>query len=282
LFAYGFWPVELLVAAAVIFLVLDAGRTKPDGAVARSLRHRDRFWFAALILFVPPVAWRYFWMALFSGHAARGPGVWLPAINLIRMLLNGVEFGLAAGWIASPAKKEDRFNYWMTLLVAGALVIMTSIVVMATRPFRFTWSLELQVILGAAAIVGYLVSRVFAAKKPRGESESMAAIEVNPDEVVPMQPNPASALVWLMVGLAPIPILLMFVSSNSSNAPNQTWAPVVLIVCGLCNLCGGLGCLGRIKNMGVRVVLGIFLGIFFFLLSWLIALFEACSHSGGI
>ena len=56
----------------------------------------------------------------------------------------------------------------------------------------------------------------------------------------------------------------------------------MLIVCALCNLLGGLGCLGGIKNIVVRIILGIFLGIFFFLLSWIVAAFHACSGHVGM
>jgi hypothetical protein len=89
--------------------------------------------------------------------------------------------------------------------------------------------------------------------------------------------NAAFAFLWLLVGLAPIPILLVFASSQPPKT-HPDLAIAVLIVCALCNLCGAFGCLGGIKNVAVRVILGIFL----FLLSWLVALLEMCSHSGGI
>jgi hypothetical protein len=129
-------------------------------------------------------------------------------------------------------------------------------------------------ILAAVVVLAFLVSRAFVTRNPEIKQES-----VTNNEPAKTEYNPAFAFLWLFVGLVPIPILLVFVSSNP---PNRSWAPVVLIVCAVCNLCGGLGCLGRIKNVAVRIILGIFLGIFFFLLSWLIAAFEACSHSGGL
>jgi len=94
------------------------------------------------------------------------------------------------------------------------------------------------------------------------------------------QSHPIAALIWLVVGLAPIPILLVTVTSNEIYPSG--FGPIVLVVCALCNLVGGLGCLGAIKNTAVRIILGIFLAIIFFLLSWIIAIFQACSHHVGM
>jgi hypothetical protein len=282
LFAWGFWPIELVVAAVVIFYLLHVWRSKPGGAVARSLCHRDRLWFVLLVLVVPSMVWDYLFLGLRFGPGGHGPGWWFPVINLIVTVFDGVAFGLAACWIASPAKQGVGFNYGMTMLVAGALVLSTSFLFMVTRPFRFTWPLDVRMILGAVAVVAYLVSRVLVARRPRVGPDSAVGSETSPGELASRQHNPASTMLWLTVGLAPIPILLVFVSGNSGRAPDPALALVVVLVCGACNLGGGLGCLGRINNIGVRVVLGLFLGIFFFLLSWVIAAYEACSRSGGI
>ena len=91
--------------------------------------------------------------------------------------------------------------------------------------------------------------------------------------------NPVAVFIWLLVGLAPIPILLSTITSN--------WLPdefglVAILVCALCNLIGGFGCFVSIKNIAVRVILGLFLAAIFFVLSWGITLFIGCSHGIGI
>ena len=123
-------------------------------------------------------------------------------------------------------------------------------------------------------IVAFLISRAFVRKQPVIQPASVA-----PAEPINAENIPSFTIIWLLVGLLPIPVLLAFVSPNQSN---RALLPVVTIICALCNLCGGIGCLGRIKDAVMRAVLGICLGIFFFLLSWLVAVFEACSQSGGI
>ncbi|HXC34908.1 MAG TPA: hypothetical protein VNV43_03485 [Candidatus Acidoferrales bacterium] len=93
----------------------------------------------------------------------------------------------------------------------------------------------------------------------------------------PIGKNPAIAFLWLMVGLAPTVILLAFVSS--SDPPPKWVNPVfVLLFCALCNLAGGIGCVRNIKDGLLRSILGLFLAFCFFVLSIVIALFQACSH----
>lgn len=89
------------------------------------------------------------------------------------------------------------------------------------------------------------------------------------------------AFFWLLVGLAPILIYLVVFAPDS---PHPKWLnPMFLFVfCALCNLFGGFGCVREVKNEAARVLLGLFLGAFFFVLSWVVAVFQACSHMGGI
>jgi hypothetical protein len=94
------------------------------------------------------------------------------------------------------------------------------------------------------------------------------------------QSDPAFAFLWLLVGLAPIPFLLAIISSKSG--PTLLNPIVVFLVCALCNLVGGFGCVRSIKNGALRVILGLFLGAFFFVLSWGIAFFQACSGHVGM
>ena len=91
----------------------------------------------------------------------------------------------------------------------------------------------------------------------------------------PDNKDPIVAIMWLLVGLVPIVILLSITSSRPSHLPMG----VVLIGCAACNLLGGFGCLRGIKNAGTRFVLGLFLSGFLFVLSWGIAILQACSHA---
>jgi len=270
----GFCLMEMLVAAAVIFWALKCWRNRPDGAVAGLLRHRDRIWFALLLLFVLPIAVSFFAFHVFFNHMARGPGL-SPRIAVgVFAVAAGVVYGMTGSWFASPAKKTERLSFGAAFLVAAALIILNSGLSLAVSLFHIARSFDLPATLAALVIVAFLVSRMFVLGKPRIQEENVPA-----DVPVKVEYNPAYALAWLMVGLVPIPILLVFASSNP---PNRSWGTAVFIICASCNLCGGLGCLGRLKIVGVRIILGLFLGLFFFLLSWLLAAFAACSHSGGI
>jgi len=86
--------------------------------------------------------------------------------------------------------------------------------------------------------------------------------------------NAGLGALWLVVGLLPIPILLLTMGSNSS----KNGAPFILILCCLLNLVGGIGCLSSVKNPVVRVCCGLLLAGLFFVLSCAIVLFQACSH----
>jgi hypothetical protein len=275
LFMYGFRLIELLAAAGIVFLAVYCCRVKPDGSIARFLRHRDRLWFALLLLFVPAIVARFF-LFYFWGHPTRGPNVMAETVIVMFNIFYGAIYGIAGCLFASPAKREEPFNYWSPLTVAVVLIILASGLSMVTNSFRFGPAGNLPVISAAMLILAYFVSRAFAEKDVTTSQDD--ATVGNPNE---KEHNPAFAFLWLLIGLAPIPVLLVFASTQRPQ-PYPDLAVAVLIICALCNLCGAFGCLGGIKNVTVRVILGIFLGIFLFLLSWLVALLEMCSHSGGI
>jgi hypothetical protein len=95
--------------------------------------------------------------------------------------------------------------------------------------------------------------------------------------------NPAFTFLWLLVGLAPIPmVLVLFSAAKPGSALAQSLLPIALVVVPACNLLGGIGCLGGIKNIAVRVILGVLLAAFFFALTVVVAVFQACSQSGPI
>lgn len=272
---YGFRLIELLAALGIVFLAIYFCRAKPNGSIARFLRHRDRIWFALMLLFVPVILWHFF-LLYFLRHPTRGPNAIAETVSMILNVLYGSIYGMAACLFASPAKREERFSYWTALTVAVVLIILASGLSMVIGSLRFRPAGNVAIVLAAILILAYFVSRAFAGKVIKTSQDS--ATNSNPNE---KERNAAFAFLWLLVGLAPIPILIVFASSRAPQG-NPNLAIAVLIVCALCNLCGGLGCLGGIKNVSVRVILGIFLGFFLFLLSWLVALLEMCSHSGGI
>jgi hypothetical protein len=95
--------------------------------------------------------------------------------------------------------------------------------------------------------------------------------EANPD---PQGTAGVVALFWLLVGLAPVLVLLGFMSHQR---PFPSWGVYIFLGCAVCNLLGGIGCLSSLKS-GNRVIFGVLLGGFFFVLSWGMVLFQACSH----
>jgi len=95
----------------------------------------------------------------------------------------------------------------------------------------------------------------------------------NPD---PRSNKAAVTLMWLAVGLAPIPIILL---AGSANGPPQgSGGTVLLVFCVICNLLGGFGCVRNTKGWAARIALGLFLAGCFFAVSVIVAVFEACSH----
>jgi len=126
-------------------------------------------------------------------------------------------------------------------------------------------------ILCGCLILAYLDSRAFVRK---GDEQP---VEADPPK---NEPDPGRRFLWLLVGLAPILIVLITLSSPGPHS--SAAGAALLIICPLCNLLGAFGCLGGIKDPGVRIILGIFLAGFFFCLTAVVAVFQACSQSGSI
>jgi hypothetical protein len=84
------------------------------------------------------------------------------------------------------------------------------------------------------------------------------------------------AFLWLIVGLAPIGILLFVLPANGGRPSIDPG--LLLLFCIICNLMGGIGCLGGVKDAGTRIGLGLLLAGFFFVLTLGVVLFQACSH----
>jgi hypothetical protein len=271
---YGVQLMKFLAAAGVVFWVVRTCRTKPDGSVARLLYHRDRIWFALMLLFVPAIVTHLF-VSFFWRHPVRGPNVMAETVSLILNGFYGAIYGTVGCLFASPAKREERFSFWTALTVTVVLIILAWGVSMTAGSFRLTHDYHLPIVLSEAVLIlVYLASR---ASRVKNSALLQGDTVKNKDDK--NEHNPTAAFLWLLVGLAPIPLLLVFASAN---APHPVLAASALIICLICNLCGGIGCLGGIKNAAVRIILGLFLAAFFFGLSVIVALFQACSHSGGI
>lgn len=84
-------------------------------------------------------------------------------------------------------------------------------------------------------------------------------------------------LIWLIVGLAPIPILLLAVSAAGASQ-GATGGVSLLILCVICNLLGGFGCARNVKDSVSRIFLGLSLSGCFFVLCVIVAVFQACAH----
>jgi hypothetical protein len=273
-FMYGFRLIELLAAVGIVFLSVYFCRIKPDGLIARCLRHRDRIWFALMLLLVPAIVTHllisYFWK-----HPVREPNVTAETVSLILNGFCGAIYGTVGCLFASPAKREERFSFWTALTVTVVLIILAWGISMTAGSFRITHDNHLSIVLSEAVLIlVYLASRA-----ARGKNSALLQGDTVKNNDGKSEHNPTAAFLWLLVGLAPIPLLLVLASAN---APHPTLAASALIICPICNLCGGIGCLGGIKNAAVRIILGLFLAAFFFGLSVIVALFQACSHSGGI
>jgi preprotein translocase subunit SecG len=88
------------------------------------------------------------------------------------------------------------------------------------------------------------------------------------------------AFLWVLLGLAPILMVLVMMSYvKGGTAEAHTLYPIMLILVPACNLAGGIGCLRGIEDAALRIILGILLGAFFFVLTVVVAVFQACSQS---
>ena len=130
LYAYGFWPVELLVAIGVVFGVAYWCREMPDGPIARLMRHRDRIWFVLLLLFLPAILSRFVLFHLLFRYVTLESYVSVQnaimIFNVFYGLACGAAYGMAGCCIASPAPKEGRINGWTSLTVSVVLMVLIS------------------------------------------------------------------------------------------------------------------------------------------------------------
>ena len=270
--------VEWLTAFGMVIWMVRMDRIAPGSAVSRILRHRDRIWFALLVLWAPAIVAFLLFHCLsreYLGH--RSAGVTENIIVICRtfiILLRGVACGLAGCWFTSPGKHMGQFKYGLTLAVTAAVKILLFIFSNTITIIGSTQIVGWPFLLEAVIVAAYFVSRMIRRK----DAESLQ--ETTPYTNAPTtEYNPVPTFLWLLVGLAPIPMFLAVLSPRSSN-PNL--ALFSFAFCVICSLLAGLGCLQGVKNIAVRIIFGILLGACFFVLSCVVAIFQACSHMGSI
>ena len=258
--------IPVLAAAAIVFGVFRMDKSKPGSPIVGFVRHRDRVWFALMLLVAPFFISRF----LFS--------VFLPLFRqyglvsgIISNLFFGAVFGIAACLFASPGKRRESFNFWIALIVAIALIFFSwalpTVFVFLRSPRE---NLIPFIFVEGVIVLCYFIWRMVRGNKPDTPPE------VPGQGGEEKKHHPARAFLWLLVALAPIPLLLI-AARAAANGPGSALGPV-LILSAICCLVGGIGCLGSIKNIAVRIILGLFLACFFFGLSVIVTLFEACSH----
>jgi len=239
-FMSGFWLIELLAAVGVVFWVVRCCRSNADGPVARLMRHRDRFWYAIVLLFVPALLSRFHFWQLFFRHITYDSYFTVQVagaiFNVFHGAVCGAVYGMAGCWFAGPARREERLSLGTALSVAVVLMILISGLSILITAFRMVPIAHVPVMLAAVVILAFLLSRAFVRNKPDPQQDG-ATNNLRNEK----QRNPAMTLVWLSVGLAPIPILLALVSKKT---PDPDWGMFIFFLCVICNLLGGLGSLG--------------------------------------
>jgi len=268
---------EWFAALGTAFWMVRLGRATLDGGVARLLRHRDRIWFALMVLGVPSLVSRLLFFCLFAWSPPHGLGDLVHGVavgcHLLTGVLGGAAAGLAGCWFASSGRRTDRFSYGTTLAVTTVLMILLFVVSFAARMFRSQQIEVFTVFAEVVVVASYFVHRGVRGKNPELKPESEPAVTPANSGY-----NPVPGFLWLLVGLAPIPVFLVVVSSKSTNPGSAIFS---FVFCVVCSLLGGLGCLRGVRNVAVRIVFGIFLGAIFFVVSCAVAIFQACSRGGG-
>ena len=264
---YAYRLISILVSAAIISWISRDDRAKPDDLISHFIRHRDRVWFAILLLPVPSIANRLIFLNWFW------PPSQVPALviytSLVFSVISGLVYGLAACLFTSPGKRKEPLSVWIALAVAIALnFLVWTLFTLIIRPRNPRENLLPLLLIEGVLILSY---GIWCAVRGKEQPQDPAP----ESDGAKKKYDPTVAIFWLFVGIAPIPLVLILASSNP---PNLALGPLLFIV-PICNLCGGIGCLGGIKNVATRIILGIFLAAFFFCLTVIVAVFQACSHS---
>ena len=189
LMSFIFLLFEILVAAGVIFWVDNCWRIKPDGTIARLVRHRDRIWFALLLVFVSPVGINFVIRLIYQ--FAYNPQMLGSGLNTLMLIVSGFStaihgavYGLAGCGIASPAKTGKPFSFWLAFGTAVALYIAVSILNTVLYPILFRGAgmggvgyLMGQSMPAVVVILAFCVSRALGSKNLEIQQESPAKSE---------------------------------------------------------------------------------------------------------
>lgn len=90
--------------------------------------------------------------------------------------------------------------------------------------------------------------------------------------------NPVATLFWLIVAFIPgLVSLLLFETKNPSRWSLQA----LLFLAAACCLCSGFGVVARVKDVAVRILLGLILAAVFFALNVFVVIFVGCSGLRG-
>lgn len=91
--------------------------------------------------------------------------------------------------------------------------------------------------------------------------------------------KPFLKLIWLLCAF--IPSLVAIPCLGIKNMPQWLGLSLLMVNAG-CSLFAGIGLLSGIKDPAIRVILGVLLGGFFFVLNVIIVIFIGCSGMGRI
>ena len=265
--AYGFWSFKILAAVGTVIVTVHHCRRNPYGRTAGLLQISGNLWLALLLLLGQFTFSQLLIIPLFRQHGLHPPNVLGETLAILLNVFAGVIYGLAGCLLASPPKGEERFSYGISLTVTIMLALLITGLIMMFSMVKQSATSNWLLLATAAGFVGLLGWLAI-----RGREAATAEPQPNPIAKPPQRSE--YTILWLLVGLAPIPIFLISIPLIK----NTTTIPVIIFgICALCSLVGGVGCVGGIKNIGLRVLAGLFLALFFLLLSWTVAAFQACS-----
>jgi len=118
--------IQMLVAVGTVWMMARIWRQKPDGPIARLLRHRDKVWLALAVLLVSDLVLRYaslHWVLLpMMRHPSIRPELFIANYGL--SLVHGMAYGVAGSLFASPKRKGKQFSFGMASVVAVVLIFL--------------------------------------------------------------------------------------------------------------------------------------------------------------
>jgi hypothetical protein len=278
LYTLPYRAIELAAVIGVIFFVAQLCAKQSGAGIMRFIQHPHRLWFAAGIYFLPMIVGHLYaaWMNRFFSHSGNIPNFHVVA-SVALSLFYGIAYGLIGCLLAATGKVADRLSQRLAFGIAAGLVVLFTIVQSVFFSFSLARNFYLADILVTVVFVLILIARATTAPASESSGGGAAAEMAGSPTQDSLRSSPEHAFLWLLVGLAPIPMLLMLLPADGSGSP--AIHPVVLLLgCVACNLSGGIGCLSNLKNVAVRIILGFLLAGFFFLLALAVVLFQACSH----